>query len=86
MKTNKAGWYYIASYGFFGGFFWSDETPSQAEQQSWGPFRTFSEARKDAIAYFQADVTAARLAIHDIRQCERPSAYPYRSKPANKLG
>lgn len=67
------GWYYYASVGSFGGFFWAEELPSHDEGlETWGPFETFGQAKRDAIAYFRTDVDAARLAIQEIRSCKKP--------------
>lgn len=67
------GWYYTATTAHFGGIFWSDEHPSNDDSmQCWGPFKTFGEAKRDAIGYFQTDIDGARLAIQEIRSIRKP--------------
>lgn len=80
MKTNKGSWYYVASVGHFGGFFFENEIPSQIEQQSWGPFKTLSEAKKDAIDYFKTDIVTAKLAIESIRECAKRLKKPVEAR------
>ena len=40
-----------------------------SEACNWqGPFDTFSECKKDAIAYHQTDIDSAKSCIYDIRK------------------
>jgi len=41
--------------------------------EAWGPFETFGQAKKDAIAYFRTDVDTARMAIKEIRASKKPT-------------
>lgn len=68
-KGQHTGWYYIATTGHFGGFFWYDDRPKDSDaQELWGPYKTLSEAKKEAITYFKTDAILATLAIEEIRE------------------
>ncbi len=71
---NKSGWVYSAEAGGFSGIWYSDgnENPFSIYPYSNGPFKTFSEAKKDALEYFRTDILYARLAIQDIKKTKKP--------------
>lgn len=69
----RSGYFHNAEVGSHGveiEFF--EEVPIAANQGWWGPFKTWSEAKKDAIAYFQSDINDARLAIRSIKKMRKP--------------
>jgi hypothetical protein len=71
-RTGK--WYYAATVHDFGGFVFVLEGAKRPEEADWGPFDTFSEAKRDALAYFRTDITYARLAIQEIKQTKKPKS------------
>lgn len=75
MKTTK-GWYYDASFGYFGGIYYWDDAKKPpdvgVDSNSWGPFPTFTAAKHDAISYFKTDIIESRRAINEIRATRKP--------------
>lgn len=69
------GWYHDCEVGHFGEIWFHDDAkriPGSANVSAFGPFKTFSEAKVDAIAYHRADVWAAQGAIREIRFFRKP--------------
>jgi hypothetical protein len=63
-------WYYETDGLMFFGFFEDDDnrTPTPVG----GPFKTFSEAKRDAIRRFECDVRMAREALREVREARKP--------------
>lgn len=73
-KILKGGWYHFSEHGHTSDIKFYDCSPSEVpfiDLNVYGPFRTFGEAKKDAIQYHQTDVTTARLAIQNIKQMRK---------------
>lgn len=79
-KKSFVGWYYRASFGSFGGIFFHanpchgpGENDSDSDNE-WGPFKTFGEAKADALGYFRSDLDTARFVMQDIRAYRKRDA------------
>jgi hypothetical protein len=66
--SKRGKWWYLASYGFFGGFLYGGLPDGD---NIFGPFDSFGEAKKDALEYFKTDIDTARTAILEIRKCRK---------------
>jgi len=85
VKFNT-GWFYAAECGSFGGFWYHDDPTRPAEERwpgdpdgrervemnSYGPFKTFGEAKRDAVSYFRCYVDEAFGCISDVRNTRKP--------------
>jgi hypothetical protein len=74
-KMKWKGWYHDCEAGHFGEIFYCEDEelhPGTEGQNAWGPFKTFSECKKDAIAFHRCDLDAARNAIKEIRALWKP--------------
>lgn len=67
----KKQWWYEAYDGDFSQFLHIEAMPLDSGNY-YGPFRTFSEAKADAIEFFQTTIRNARAQIADIRAIKRP--------------
>ncbi len=70
----KKGWYFAAC----GDFSWTIRHSSKIEPEwrrvyDYGPFETFSEAKKHLLQYFQSDYDEVRQTIRDIRAYRKPT-------------
>jgi hypothetical protein len=80
---NKKGWYHFSDMdGFKGIEFLPDGLAGTVDygdfeyrKSAYGPFKTFGEAKKDAIAFFQTDVETARQRMADVRECLKAKSY-----------
>lgn len=70
---NSIGWYHSASVGMAGEIWFYDGEGNAPD--GWGPFQTWSEAKKDAIDYHRTDIRLARAAIQKIRSRVRVYAF-----------
>ena len=72
----KRQWYHSSSRCGFEGIFHLtlDEFDqfADASRSVWGPFRTFTQAKNDAIDYFRCDKRDAELAIAKIKETKKP--------------
>lgn len=67
----KRGWYHSASLDGFMGIMYFNELPEYDSHFSFGPFKTFGEAKRDAIDYYRTDITTAREHIRQVLECKR---------------
>jgi hypothetical protein len=68
-KSNgHRGWYYCAEFGSFGGFRYhdSDEMLYAWTGNVWGPFPSFTAAKRDALEYFRNDARIAKEAADEV--------------------
>lgn len=78
-KSNKNSlWYYCCESSGFYGFkqVFDRKLPDAWVANIWGPFKTFSEAKKDAIEYFKTDILNARDCIGQIKAVKQKDAKP----------
>lgn len=74
-RPNQRGWYHSCEVGIAGDiWFHESETrnPASPNQSAYGPYKTFSEAKKDAMDFHQADIRHARLAVQEIKAMRKP--------------
>lgn len=75
-KDSGGAWYHSSTTASFGEIFYLEDQGNpeghDRTRSVWGPFDSFTEAKKDAIEYFRTDVLAAQEAIAAIRLLKKP--------------
>lgn len=66
------GWWHDSTTGHFSDIYYLIDEPRNID--SFGPFATYGEAKRDAIGYHQCDLDNARMAINAIRTHRKPMA------------
>lgn len=90
-KTKKnpyAGWYYYSDTDGFGGIEYLPEGTGGAinygdykhMQSSFGPFKTFGEAKRHCLEGLWADIEIARGRIREVKQWKKEISF-YKGKP-----
>ena len=69
ISTDKK-WFYNTEGTEFSGFFfdYAGQLIGLRSKYDWGPFDTFTAAKKDAIEYFEADKLNIKISMMDIRE------------------
>lgn len=57
-------------------FFTTDRNGDAPQGALYGPFESYSAAKKDAIAYYQADIDRARESIAELRLRKKWDGFP----------
>lgn len=74
MEKTRKGWYWSGETNFFDRiFYWDDDLsdPDPLELDldygCYGPFKSFSEAKKAAVQFYRTDIAYAQEAIGEIK-------------------
>ena len=73
MKDKKQ-WYYTAEKDGFGEFYYVNDINLIDDRyiNFYGPFNTFTDAKKDAIEYYVFDIERAKRSLKDLRKRRKP--------------
>lgn len=82
-KNSDAGWYHYSDMDGFNGIEYlptgiTDQVnygDYKHRQSAHGPFKTFGEAKKDAIDFWQTDINIARMRIWEIREWKKVDSF-----------
>jgi hypothetical protein len=81
-KAGK-GWYHYSDMDGFHGIeflpegpgFTSSFGPHSRRQSAYGPFKTFGEARLDALEFFRTDASFARARIREVKAAKKADSF-----------
>lgn len=72
------GWYFSYDLGGFEDIFYLDSEADQSQlcfwEQNRGPYKTFAEAKKEALAWAKSDLLEAKLNLWKIRDFKKSDA------------
>ncbi len=76
-KRSEVGWYHVSSTDGFGGIFYcekSNDCPNSMWSTPHGPFKTFGEAKADAVEYYKTDIREAKRHIMHVQSFKKGQA------------
>jgi hypothetical protein len=72
MKKDYSGFYHESCLDYSIFHYWPDTSLSPINIDWNGPYRKWSDCKKDAIEYHQIDISTARQAIYTIKNTKKP--------------
>lgn len=83
LKKGKAGWFHYSDMDGFGGIEFLPNGLGEAlnygdykhRKSAYGPFKTFGEAKRDAIDFYRADVEIAKSRMGEVRRCKKRDSF-----------